>query len=165
MIPTRTIYAKRGRVIFSVLGGALFLFCGTMGYGYFNALRPDYSQVIASGLLSFGGLVILVTGWTLRIEVDENGIRAGSCWRIRSMLWSDLDYSATYVLSERDHPFGIRLYRNGDNASWISVRLKNYSKTDVQWMLSELPLKLRETRNANLDGEQMPEPKTRKRHQ
>ena len=64
------------------------------------------------------------------------------------MLWSDLDYSATYVLSESDHPFGIRLYRIGDDTSWISVRLKNYSKTDVQWMLSELPLKLRETRNA-----------------
>ena len=163
MIPTRTINAKRGRVFSAVLGGALLIVGLVAGYGNLMALHHDISEILACGLISVGGLAVVVTGWTQRIAVDQNGIKVGSCWKTRTMPWGDLDYSASYVLAEPEHPLGIRLYGYGDEKARITLGLKTYSKTDVTWMLRELPLKIREVRRGSLDDDSMPEPNGRNR--
>lgn len=108
------------------------------------------------------GIFLIAAGWNMKIVVDEARISSSMFFWRKAIRWDDLDHSVIYVLLEPDHPFGIKLYGHQDRTARITIYLKNYAKSDVQWMLKELPLKIRATHGKMGSRGSMIEPKKSK---
>ncbi|MEO6874510.1 MAG: hypothetical protein ABI222_06775 [Opitutaceae bacterium] len=136
-IPTRVIIAKQGRIVFSICGIPFILLGASEVYSAHtnHDLRWALFMVIVATLFT-------LSGWMMKITVNETGISHTYYFRKHSMRWDELGHSVVYGLLEADYPIGIKLYHKGEQTTHVKIRLKNYPKPDVQWMIRELPFKI-----------------------
>jgi hypothetical protein len=157
---SRTIEGKRARVIFTILGvaaiGIALVAESTSGAGAHDRQKELLAEILFIGV----GIFLILSGWTTKIVVDDEGLRNRFYLISRRIKWGDISHSAVYILLEPDYPFGIKIYAAGKKNARITILLKNYSPKDVQWLITELPLKITASRRVSRHG-RMVEPNTK----
>lgn len=156
-MPTRVFVAKRGRVVFSVIGLPFMALGGALMYSEGMGAYPNPSEFWAAAVIFAAGLFTVLAGWSMKIVTDDRGISSRILVWVKYASWEELERSVIYRIVDPVYPLGIKLYCRGERFARITIRLKNYSEADVAWMLRELPLKISDKRRQSARGE-MDEP-------
>ena len=121
----RAFKAKRGRVVYSIIGGAFSLFglaeaCAELWF----LPAADLTEAIWWGCFVVVGVFWIAAGWTMKIVTDEERISSTMFFWKKAIRWDELDHSVIFVLAEPAHPLGIKMYGHGDSTARITIYLR-----------------------------------------
>ena len=137
--------SPRPAIAFGIVFG-LFLAVAAFAYKPGANLIEGLKGVLT---LAAGFAALLIHVYLARITVSDSYIeyRAGFGTSTR-VAFNDIEHSAARALAEPSHPLFLDIFRAGNDAHHrnrpaLRIRLKPFRTADVQWLLSQPPLKVR----------------------